>query len=65
MFHPFFSRVKMSELKGEGSIIYIGDELEVQNQFGAYENMTYACPYNPDVDKSITAVLYPGKLPEN
>lgn len=65
MLHPMFSRVKWSELKGDDSIVYLGDEVELQNQFGAFEPMTYACPYNVEADKVTAAVLYPGKLPAN
>jgi len=65
MLHPFFSRVMWSKLPGDDSIVYIGDEVEVQNQFGAFAPMTYACPYDVKTGKVSAAVLQPGKIPVN
>lgn len=64
VFHPMFSRVMWSKFPpGDDSVIYIGDEVEMQNQFGAFERMTYFCPYNVETQKVMAAVLQSGKLP--
>jgi hypothetical protein len=48
--------------QAKGQIIYIGDKVQFQNGFGAYQNSVYECTYDP-VSKSVLDVqVRPGKL---
>jgi len=63
MFHPLFSEVLDSGTSGEISIGYAGDRAQIQNQFGAFANMTYQCWWNPRTQKVTDVELAIGSLP--
>jgi hypothetical protein len=58
-----FRGSRWGEPQDHDSIVYIGDEVEIQNQFGAFQPMSYACTYNVQADKVTDVYLQPGKLP--
>lgn len=43
-------------------VTYIGDKLQFQNGFGAWENMIYECDFDLDDDEVITVRVRPGRL---
>lgn len=45
-----------------GSIIYSGDQIKVQNEYGAWQQHRYECIYNPSSEKALTATLQPGRI---
>lgn len=48
--------------KSAGTMTYFGDELEIQNQFGAYERTTFACTFDPSTKEVVGLRLTPGQL---
>lgn len=44
------------------AIVYLGDSLKLQNQFGAWENHIYSCTYDPDNDRVIEVFLAAGRI---
>jgi hypothetical protein len=48
--------------QSRGVITYIGDKIQFQNGFGAYQNSIYECTYDPGSKTVINAEARPGKL---
>jgi RNA polymerase subunit RPABC4/transcription elongation factor Spt4 len=44
-----------------GYLTYIGDRVEFQNGFGAYQNMIYTCDYDPIGKRVINVSVKPGR----
>ena len=45
------------EDKEVGTVAYYGNKIRFQNGFGAWQNITYKCSYNPDA-KTVSVELY-------
>lgn len=45
-------------------ITYIGDAIKLQNGFGAWQQYSYSCDYNFDLDEVVDVNGAPGPLPE-
>ncbi|RYY79927.1 MAG: hypothetical protein EOO69_04480 [Moraxellaceae bacterium] len=45
-----------------GTLTYVGDKLEFQNGFGAYQNYIYECDYDPSTKTVLNVRAYPGHL---
>lgn len=58
---PKFSMYRWQD-QAQGAITYIGDKVQFQNGFGAWQNMIYECDFNPD-QNTITGIrIQPGRL---
>lgn len=44
------------------AIVYLGDRLQLQNGFGAWQNHIYSCTYDPDAKRVIAVYLAPGRI---
>lgn len=44
------------------AIVYLGDRLQLQNGFGAWQNHIYSCTYDPDAERVIEVYLAPGRI---
>ena len=44
------------------AVVYLGDHLQLQNGFGAWENHIYSCTYDPDSDRVLGVYLAPGRI---
>ena len=49
--------------KSAGTITYIGDRVEFQNQFGAFAPVIYECDMTPDTKTVLAVRAHPGRLP--
>lgn len=58
---PKFSKVRWVD-QSTGKIALIGDKIEVQNQFGAYQGFIYECEFDPSTKSVLSANLIPGRL---
>jgi hypothetical protein len=58
---PKFSRYKWLNIK-EGTITYIGDAIQFQNGFGAWQNYIYEVDYDPSFTEVIDVRVKPGRL---
>lgn len=56
-----FSRFRWLN-KDEGTLTFIGDKIEFQNGFGAYQKHIYECDYNPELQQVIEVRARPGQL---
>ncbi|WP_299132689.1 hypothetical protein [uncultured Amaricoccus sp.] len=56
-----FSHYRWSD-KAAGVIAYLGDEIEFQNGFGAFQRHVYTCVYDPDADSVLEVQARPGRL---
>ena len=45
--------------KEKGTILFVGDKLMIQNEYGAWRKYVYACAYNPDIEKALVLELRP------
>lgn len=59
---PKFSRINWTAEEG-GGITYLGDRVEFQTAFGAYQPMRYLCEMSEDGKSVIDARVYKGRLP--
>ena len=59
---PKFSRINWTAEEG-GGITYMGDRVEFQTAFGAYQPMRYLCEMSADGKSVIDARVYKGRLP--
>lgn len=60
-FEPKFSRFRwLSE--EQGTLTFIGDKIEFQNGFGAFQGHTYECDFSPAGDRVIDVRAQPGRL---
>jgi len=57
---PTFSAYAWPNSKKEGVIVYIGDNVEFENQYGAMQQMTYYCSYDYREDKAVNISVVPG-----
>ena len=44
------------------AIVYLGDRLQLQNGFGAWENYIYSCTYDPDRRRVLEVYLAAGRI---
>lgn len=58
---PKFSQFRWHN-KEDGSITYIGNKIEFQNGFGAYQPYIYECIFNPESSTVIGLTAKPGRL---
>jgi hypothetical protein len=58
---PMFTRIKWENQK-EGVVTFIGDAIELQNGFGAWEPHIYSCTYNVRSKEVISVDAEPGRL---
>lgn len=60
-FEPKFSHFRWFK-ESEGIIIYIGDKIEFQNGFGAWQAHVYECDYDPKSEQVLDVRARPGRL---
>lgn len=60
-FEPKFSRFRWLN-KEKGTMTYIGDKIEFQNGFGAFQKHIYECDFNPVNNQIISVRAEPGQL---
>lgn len=60
-FEMKFSRFRWLD-KQQGTITFIGDKIEFQNGFGAFQKHIYECDFNPVTNKVIAVRAQPGQL---
>ncbi len=60
-FEPKFSRFRWLN-KENGTLTYIGDKIEFQNGFGAYQAHFYECDFEPSTNTVIDVRARPGRL---
>lgn len=61
-----FLEMKLSHFKwlnrSEGTLSYFGDKIKFQNGFGAWQNYTYQCDYDPDTEVVLAVDASPGRI---
>lgn len=60
-FEPKFTHFRWLE-ETEGIVTYIGDKIEFQNGFGAWQAHVYECDYNPKTERVLDVRARPGRL---
>jgi hypothetical protein len=60
-FEPKFSHFRWFK-ESEGIVTYIGDKIEFQNGFGAWQAHVYECDYNPKTEQVLDVRARPGRL---
>lgn len=60
-FEMKFSHYRWKD-KARGLVTYIGDKIEFQNGFGAYQAHVYECDFDPATDAVIEVRAQPGRL---
>lgn len=61
-FEMKFSRYRWID-ESEGTLTYIGDKIQFQNGFGAFQNHIYQCDFDPATERPIDVRASPGTLP--
>jgi predicted RNA-binding Zn-ribbon protein involved in translation (DUF1610 family) len=61
MLESKFSRFRWKN-KENGVLTFIGDKIEFQNGFGAWQNSIYECDYNPALEKVLDVRARAGRL---
>lgn len=61
LLEPKFSHFRWLN-KQQGTITYIGDKIEFQNGFGAFQKHVYECDYHPETKKVLDVRARPGQL---
>jgi len=61
MLEPKFSHFRWLN-KDQGTLTFIGDKIELQNGFGAWQNHIYECDYNPATKQVMDVRARPGRL---
>lgn len=60
-FEPKFSHFRWLSQE-QGTLTFIGDKIEFQNGFGAFQAHTYECDFSPAGDRVLAARAQPGRL---
>lgn len=58
---PKISRFRWLD-QAAGTLTYIGDKIEFQNGFGAWENYVYECDFDPSDNTVLAVRVSPGRL---
>ncbi|WP_445357069.1 hypothetical protein ACJJIC_12495 [Microbulbifer sp. ANSA002] len=58
---PKFSYYRWKDISA-GVVTYIGDKIQFQNGFGAFQNHVYECDYSPTFESVIDVRAEPGKI---
>ncbi|MBH3308907.1 hypothetical protein MXB02_10000 [Pseudomonas mosselii] len=61
MLEPKFSRFRWLDQKA-GTLTFIGDKIEFQNGFGAFQKHIYECDFNPANNQVLAVRAEPGQL---
>jgi hypothetical protein len=61
MLQSKFSQFKWLD-EGSGTVTFVGDKLQFQNGFGAYQAVIYECDYDPTTKAVIDVRATPGRL---
>ena len=61
LFGSKFSRFSWKN-KSDLTLIYVGDKIQFQNGFGAWQNMQYRCDYDPVNKKMLSVFVSEGRL---
>ncbi|WP_121211630.1 zinc ribbon domain-containing protein [Pseudomonas aeruginosa] len=61
MLEPKFSHFRWLD-KSQGTITYIGDKIEFQNGFGAFQKHIYECDFDPARTQVLDVRAHPGQL---
>ncbi|MDS9676838.1 hypothetical protein RME04_05755 [Pseudomonas aeruginosa] len=61
MLEPKFSHFRWLD-KSQGTITYIGDKIEFQNGFGAFQKHIYECDFDPARTQVLDVRVHPGQL---
>lgn len=48
--------------KSKGTVTYIGDRIQFQNGFGAFQNHVYECDFDPATNRVLNVRAEPGRL---
>lgn len=48
--------------QGKGVMTFIGDEIQLQNGFGAWQNYAYECDYDPSSEQVLDVRAREGRL---
>lgn len=60
MFHPLFGEpVAHWQSPTDHEVAYVGNRMEMQNQFGAFERMNYRCVWDARAEKVVSIELQP------
>lgn len=59
--YELFSRIRWLN-KEKATLTFVGDGIEFQNGFGAYQPYVYECDYDPTSKTVIDARAWPGRL---
>lgn len=62
MLEPKFSRFRWLN-QADGTLTFLGDKIEFQNGFGAFQKHIYECDFNPATNKVLDVRARPGQLP--
>lgn len=46
-----------------GTVTYVGDRLQMQNAYGAWQNVVYECDFDVDKNEVVDVRARPGRLP--
>lgn len=60
-FEQKFSRFRWLN-KDKGTLTMIGDKIQFQNGFGAYQNSVYECDFDPEANVVLDVRAQPGRL---
>jgi hypothetical protein len=58
---PKFSQFRWKDQK-RGIITFVGDKIQFQNGFGAWQNHVYECDFQPDGNRVLNVRASPGRL---
>lgn len=61
LFEPKFSRFRWLD-ESAGTLTYVGDKVEFQNAFGAWQPILYECDYDPRTKTILDVRIQPGRL---
>lgn len=61
LLEPKFSHFRWRDQQ-QGTVTYIGDKIEFQNGFGAFQKHVYECHYDPATNQALGVSARPGQL---
>ncbi|WP_423359080.1 hypothetical protein [Pseudomonas citronellolis] len=60
-FEPKFSRFRWTN-QDKGFVTYVGDKIQLQNGFGAFQNYIYECDFDPATKAVLDVRASPGRI---
>ena len=58
---PMFSKFKWADAQ-KGTVVFIGDQIKLQNGLGVFMPHRYACQYDPRTERVADVAVQPGRL---